>query len=51
MSEDNFWADVDRHMVRYHGGTFVPSVIERAEGSFVYDHAGRAILDLSLIHI
>ena len=47
MSEDNFWADVDRHMVRYHGGTFVPSVIERAAGSFVYDHAGRAILDFT----
>ena len=47
MSEDAFWADVDRHVLRYHGGTFVPSVIERAAGSFVYDHAGRAVLDFT----
>jgi len=46
VSEDAFWADVDRHVLRY-GGTFVPVVIERAAGSFVYDHAGRAILDFT----
>ena len=46
MSEDEFWADVDRHVLRY-GGTFVPAVIERAAGSFVYDAAGRAILDFT----
>ena len=46
MSEDEFWADVDRHVLRY-GGTFVPAVIERAAGSFVYDADGRAILDFT----
>jgi 2,2-dialkylglycine decarboxylase (pyruvate) len=46
VSEDEFWADVDRHVLRY-GGTFVPAVIERAAGSFVYDAAGRAILDFT----
>jgi 2,2-dialkylglycine decarboxylase (pyruvate) len=46
MTETEFWADVDRHLVRY-GGSFVPAVIERAKGSFVYDTAGRAILDFT----
>ena len=46
MSEDEFWADVDRHVLRY-GGTFVPAVIERAAGSFVYDAAGRPVLDFT----
>lgn len=41
-----FWSDVDRYLVRY-GGPFVPAIIERAEGSFVYDSSGRAILDFT----
>src|SRR4051794_18527267 len=44
MTETEFWADVDRHLVRY-GGAFVPAVLERAEGAFVFDTTGRAILD------
>jgi 2,2-dialkylglycine decarboxylase (pyruvate) len=44
--DDGFWADVDRHLVRY-GGEFVPAIIERAQGSFVYDSDGRAILDFT----
>src|SRR4051812_13886032 len=46
MSEPEFWQDVERHLVRY-GGSFVPAVIERAEGVFVYDSEGRAILDFT----
>jgi len=46
MTETDFWADVDRHLVRY-GGSFVPAVIERANGSFVYDTSARAILDFT----
>ena len=46
MIDDQFWADVDRYVLRY-GGTFVPAVAERAAGSFVYDAAGRAILDFT----
>jgi 2,2-dialkylglycine decarboxylase (pyruvate) len=46
MTESDFWADVERHLVRY-GGSFVPAVIDRAEGSFVYDADGRAILDFT----
>lgn len=46
MTENQFWAEVDRHLVRY-GGSFVPAVIERAQGSFVYDEHGRAILDFT----
>ena len=46
MTETGFWAEVDRYLVRY-GGVFVPAVIERAQGSFVYDADGRAILDFT----
>src|SRR5687768_9065114 len=46
MTERGFWDDVDRHLVRY-GGSFVPAVIERAAGSYVYDSTGRAILDFT----
>jgi 2,2-dialkylglycine decarboxylase (pyruvate) len=42
----SLWSDVDRHLVRY-GGTFTPAIIERAEGAFVYDDQGRAILDFT----
>ncbi len=45
-SADQFWHDVDRHMVRY-GGSFVPRIITRAKGSHVYDQTGSAILDFS----
>jgi 2,2-dialkylglycine decarboxylase (pyruvate) len=41
-----FWADVDRHVTRY-GGSFVPEIIERAAGSFVYTESGRTILDFT----
>lgn len=43
---DQFWNDADRHLVRY-GGTFVPRIIERANGSRVYDSDGNAILDFT----
>jgi 2,2-dialkylglycine decarboxylase (pyruvate) len=47
MSDDaNFWTDADRYLVRY-GGTWVPGVIERAAGSYVFDADGRAILDFT----
>lgn len=46
LDDDAFWAAAQRHVVRY-GGSFVPAVIERAEGSFVHDSAGRAILDFT----
>jgi 2,2-dialkylglycine decarboxylase (pyruvate) len=42
----SFWNDVEQHLIRY-GGTFTPAIIERAEGSYVYDSAGRAILDFT----
>lgn len=35
-----------RHLVRY-GGSFAPFVAHRAEGSFVYDRSGRAVLDFT----
>ncbi|MGH8962763.1 MAG: aspartate aminotransferase family protein [Jatrophihabitantaceae bacterium] len=45
---DSFWADVDRHLVRYSGaGAFTHEVIDRAAGSFVYTADGRKILDFT----
>lgn len=41
-----FWTNARRHLIRY-GGTFEPMIIERAQGSFVYDADGRAILDFT----
>ena len=46
MTDDAFWADVEKHLVRY-GGSFVPEIIERAQGSFVYSEDGRKILDFT----
>jgi 2,2-dialkylglycine decarboxylase (pyruvate) len=41
-----FWKNARQHLIRY-GGTFEPMIIERAQGSFVYDADGRAILDFT----
>ncbi|MFC8179207.1 aspartate aminotransferase family protein [Rhodococcus sp. NPDC057297] len=46
MSTDSFWSDADRHLIRY-GVKFTPRIIERAEGTYVYDGDGRAILDFT----
>ena len=39
--DQQFWDDVDRHVVRYNPA-FVPVVVDRAEGSCVYTADGRA---------
>lgn len=45
---EQFWSDAERHLVRYiGGGSFVPEIIERAEGSFVYTADGRRLLDFT----
>ncbi len=44
--ETAFWSRASRHMLKY-GGDFVPFVPVRAEGSFVYDAAGRRVLDFT----
>jgi 2,2-dialkylglycine decarboxylase (pyruvate) len=46
MGTDTFWGDVERHIVRYIPA-FTPRIIERAQGSYVYDSDGRAILDFT----
>ncbi len=46
VNAEQFWQDADRHLVRY-GGAFVPRIITRATGSYVYDDAGTAILDFT----
>jgi 2,2-dialkylglycine decarboxylase (pyruvate) len=46
MTDDAFWSQVDRHLIRY-GGTFTPRIIERAAGCYVYDEDGTPILDFT----
>jgi len=41
-----FWADADRHLVRY-GGRFTPEIVVRAEGSWVHTESGRSLLDFT----
>ncbi|MCX5493710.1 aspartate aminotransferase family protein [Kaistia dalseonensis] len=41
-----FWASANKHLTRY-GPSFESIIVERAEGSFVYDADGRAILDFT----
>jgi 2,2-dialkylglycine decarboxylase (pyruvate) len=41
-----FWADVDRHVVRYNP-SWVPAIVERAAGSLLYTSDGRQILDFT----
>ncbi|WP_329791089.1 aspartate aminotransferase family protein [Lentzea sp. DG1S-22] len=43
---DNFWDDVDRHLVRY-GGTFTREIIDSASGSFLFTEDGRRVLDFT----
>lgn len=43
---DRFWSDVSDHVMRY-GPVFERRIIDRAEGSFVYDSEGTAILDFT----
>jgi 2,2-dialkylglycine decarboxylase (pyruvate) len=45
-NDATFWRNAQQHLIRY-GGTFEPMIIERAQGSFVYDADGRAILDFT----
>jgi 2,2-dialkylglycine decarboxylase (pyruvate) len=46
MGTDTFWDDVEQHLVRYIPA-FTPRIIERAQGSYVYDSHGAAILDFT----
>jgi 2,2-dialkylglycine decarboxylase (pyruvate) len=48
LSTESFWADADRHLVRYAGaGDFTREIISRAEGSFLHTEDGRRILDFT----
>src|SRR3954454_6376243 len=41
-----FWADVDRHVLRY-CPSFSPVIVERAEGTYLHTSAGRKLLDFT----
>ncbi|EAV41672.1 aminotransferase, class III [Stappia aggregata IAM 12614] len=45
-TDTGFWSDVSDHVLRY-GPVFEQRVIERAEGSYVYDSSGARILDFT----
>ncbi|WP_354697933.1 2,2-dialkylglycine decarboxylase [Paraconexibacter sp. AEG42_29] len=45
-TDDAFWADVDRHVVRY-APSFTPAIVERAAGSTLYTSDGRELLDFT----
>src|ERR1700752_4489715 len=45
-TDDAFWADADRHLIRYAGaGAFTREVIDHAAGGFLFTEDGRQILD------
>lgn len=44
--DEELLARAEQHLIRY-GGRFMPFVAARAKGSFVYDAAGRAVLDFT----
>src|SRR3954462_3843519 len=45
-SDVEFWTRARRHLLKY-GGEFVDFVPVRAEGAFLYDAAGRRVLDFT----
>jgi 2,2-dialkylglycine decarboxylase (pyruvate) len=45
---EDFWSDVERHVVRYAGaGEFTREIIDHAAGSFLHTEDGRQILDFT----
>jgi 2,2-dialkylglycine decarboxylase (pyruvate) len=47
-TDDAFWADADRHLIRYAGASsFTREVIDHAAGSFLFTEDGRQILDFT----
>src|ERR1700747_1548969 len=47
-TDDTFWADADRHLIRYAGaGAFTREIIDHAAGSFLFTEDGREILDFT----
>ncbi|MBB5852322.1 aspartate aminotransferase family protein [Amycolatopsis umgeniensis] len=45
---DRFWADAERHLVRYAGaGDFTREIIDHAAGSYLFTESGRRILDFT----
>ena len=43
---NRMWEAVNRHMIRY-AGDFLPLLVERASGTYLYDETGRPILDFT----
>ena len=45
-SDPAFWAAANKHLTRY-GPSFETIIVERAQGSYVYDADGRGVLDFT----
>src|SRR5260370_4990152 len=47
-TDDIFWADADRYLIRYAGaGAFTHEIMDHAAGSFLFTEDGRQILDFT----
>jgi 2,2-dialkylglycine decarboxylase (pyruvate) len=46
VTSEQFWRAADQHVARY-GASFVPRIIKRAKGTYVYDEDGNAMLDFT----
>ena len=47
MVRDPLFELADRHLIRYVPGGFAPFVVERAQGSWVWDTEGHRVLDFT----
>lgn len=47
QTSEQFWDTARRHVIQYGPGGFVPTIIERAAGSVLWDETGREILDFT----
>src|ERR1700745_3706017 len=47
-TDGTFWADADRHLIRYAGaGAFTREIIDHAAGTVLFTEDGRQILDFT----
>lgn len=44
--EPAFWENANSSLIRY-GSSFVPRIIERAQGVYLYDATGKRIIDFT----
>ncbi len=45
-NEPAFWTNANNSLIRY-GSSFLPNIIERAQGVYLYDADGKRIIDFT----